>query len=66
MPILQNSIIFNVQGIPAKNLLKEVSSYDTVGNAYFCLVIHALPAGWRSAMPAAACVTATAFFSELL
>ncbi|KAL3157303.1 hypothetical protein ABBQ38_001533 [Trebouxia sp. C0009 RCD-2024] len=34
-------------GIPAKHLLKEVSSYDTVGNAYFCLVIHALPAGWR-------------------
>ncbi|KAG2427338.1 hypothetical protein HXX76_012533 [Chlamydomonas incerta] len=28
-------------------LLKEVSSYDTVGNAYFSLTIHALPAGWR-------------------
>jgi uncharacterized SAM-binding protein YcdF (DUF218 family) len=24
-----------------------VSSYDTVGNAYFSLAIHALPAGWR-------------------
>lgn len=35
------------KGVPAKHLLKEVSSYDTVGNAYFSLVIHALPAGWR-------------------
>jgi hypothetical protein len=25
----------------------QVSSYDTVGNAYFGLTIHALPAGWR-------------------
>lgn len=36
-----------MQGIPAKNLWKEVSSYDTVGNAYFALAIHAVPAGWR-------------------
>ncbi|DBA72362.1 TPA: hypothetical protein ACH3X2_010515 [Trebouxia sp. C0005] len=35
------------QGVPAKHVLKEVSSYDTVGNAYFSLVIHALPADWR-------------------
>lgn len=27
--------------------LQEVSSYDTVGNAYFSLTIHALPSGWR-------------------
>ncbi|GMH33459.1 hypothetical protein BSKO_01293 [Bryopsis sp. KO-2023] len=29
------------------SILKEVSSYDTVGNAYFGLAIHALPAKWR-------------------
>lgn len=34
-------------GVPNKHLLKEVSSYDTVGNAYFSLVIHAIPAKWR-------------------
>ncbi|KAI8465339.1 MAG: DUF218 domain-containing protein [Monoraphidium minutum] len=28
-------------------LLKEASSFDTVGNAYFALTIHAIPAGWR-------------------
>ncbi len=33
--------------VPAADLLKETSSYDTVGNAYFALTIHALPAGWR-------------------
>lgn len=59
----QISAMSNVQGVPAKNLLKEVSSYDTVGNAYFFLVIHALPAGWRSAMPAAAYLTACFFVS---
>ncbi|GLI64517.1 hypothetical protein VaNZ11_007786 [Volvox africanus] len=35
------------QGADAATLLKEVSSYDTVGNAYFSLTIHAIPAGWR-------------------
>ena len=25
----------------------QVSSFDTVGNAYFALTIHAIPAGWR-------------------
>lgn len=33
--------------VPAAHLLKETSSYDTVGNAYFALTMHALPAGWR-------------------
>lgn len=33
--------------VPAAHLLKETSSYDTVGNAYFSLTMHALPAGWR-------------------
>ncbi|GBF93965.1 hypothetical protein Rsub_06214 [Raphidocelis subcapitata] len=35
------------KGADAGALLKEVSSYDTVGNAYFALTIHAIPAGWR-------------------
>ncbi|EFJ48232.1 hypothetical protein VOLCADRAFT_104906, partial [Volvox carteri f. nagariensis] len=35
------------RGADADLLLKEVSSYDTVGNAYFSLTIHAVPAGWR-------------------
>ncbi|KAG2432291.1 hypothetical protein HYH02_013014 [Chlamydomonas schloesseri] len=35
------------RGADPQLLLKEVSSYDTVGNAYFSLTIHALPAGWR-------------------
>jgi len=34
-------------GLPAGRLLKEVSSYDTVGNAFFALTIHAIPARWR-------------------
>lgn len=35
------------QGCDPASLLKEVSSYDTVGNAYFSLTIHSIPAGWR-------------------
>lgn len=35
------------RGVLPRALLKEVSSYDTVGNAFFSLTIHALPAGWR-------------------
>ncbi|GFH14157.1 DUF218 domain-containing protein [Haematococcus lacustris] len=35
------------RGLPVDRILKEVSSYDTVGNAFFSLTIHALPAGWR-------------------
>lgn len=26
---------------------QEVASFDTVGNAYMSLCIHAIPAGWR-------------------
>jgi len=33
--------------VPATRLFKEVSAYDTVGNAYFCLSIHAIPAQWQ-------------------
>ncbi|KAK9803666.1 hypothetical protein WJX72_009662 [[Myrmecia] bisecta] len=35
------------QGVPGLRLLKEVSSYDTVGNGYFALTIHSIPSGWR-------------------
>jgi hypothetical protein len=34
-------------GLPAAHLLKETSSYDTVGNGYFAATMHAVPAGWR-------------------
>lgn len=27
--------------------MQEVSSFDTVGNAYFSLCIHAVPMAWR-------------------
>jgi len=33
--------------IPASCILKESSSYDTVGNGYFSALIHAVPAGWK-------------------
>jgi uncharacterized SAM-binding protein YcdF (DUF218 family) len=35
------------RGVPSRDVLKETQSYDTVGNAYFSLTIHALPARWR-------------------
>ncbi|CAG9461966.1 unnamed protein product [Pedinophyceae sp. YPF-701] len=35
------------RGVPASAILREVSSYDTIGNAYFSIVIHALPRGFR-------------------
>ena len=38
-----------MQGADAQQLLKEASSYDTVGNGYFAMTIHAIPAGWRQA-----------------
>lgn len=34
-------------GLPATRILKEISSYDTVGNAFFSLTIHAIPGRWR-------------------
>jgi len=33
--------------VPPRDLLKETSSYDTVGNAYFSVSMHVVPAGWR-------------------
>ena len=38
-----------LKGADARSLLKEASSYDTIGNGYFALTIHAVPAGWRCA-----------------
>lgn len=35
------------QGVEPLSIFKEVSSHDTVGNAYFAMTIHALPAGWK-------------------
>ena len=35
-------------GVPSSRLLKEQASYDTVGNAWFSVTTHALPAGWRA------------------
>ena len=35
-------------GVAASFLLKEQASYDTVGNAWFSVTTHALPAGWRA------------------
>ena len=35
------------EGVPAAALLKETSSYDTQGNAFFACVQHAAPLRWR-------------------
>lgn len=37
----------HAHGVPFEALFKEVSSYDTVGNAWFSMLEHAAPAGWR-------------------
>ena len=37
-----------LQGVKDNQILKEVASYDTIGNAYFAATIHAIPATWRS------------------
>ena len=36
------------EGIAAKYLYKETSSYDTIGNAYFSLIGFAIPRKWRT------------------
>lgn len=33
--------------VPSLNILKESSSYDTVGNGYFSAMIHAVPSQWK-------------------
>ena len=34
------------EGAEAAAVFKEVSSADTIGNAYFSLAVHCLPRGW--------------------
>lgn len=34
-------------GVAPHSLLKETSSFDTVGNGFFGLLLHAVPRGWR-------------------
>lgn len=36
--------------VPASALLKDAASMDTIGNAYFSLMLHAAPRGWRSVL----------------
>lgn len=36
------------RGVPALDILKETSSYDTVGNGYFSATMHAVPANWTN------------------
>jgi uncharacterized SAM-binding protein YcdF (DUF218 family) len=36
--------------VPAQQLLRETSSYDTIGNGYFAAVIHAIPRRWQQIM----------------
>ena len=40
----------SAQGAESGRLLKEASSYDTIGNGYFAMTIHAIPANWRCAL----------------
>ena len=35
------------RGVQSDKILKEWSSFDTIGNAYFSLVVHALPLQWK-------------------
>ena len=39
--------ILRMKGAEPALLLKEASSYDTIGNGFFAMTIHAIPAGWR-------------------
>jgi len=39
---------FEDEGIMKEQMLKEVASYDTIGNGYFATTIHALPAQWQT------------------
>ena len=36
--------------VPAQQLLRETSSYDTIGNGYFAAAIHAIPRQWKHVM----------------
>jgi uncharacterized SAM-binding protein YcdF (DUF218 family) len=38
------------RGADPRHILMETASYDTIGNAYFSRVIHAIPRGFRRAL----------------
>lgn len=38
------------RGADPRRILMEAASYDTIGNAYFARVIHAIPLGFRRAL----------------
>jgi hypothetical protein len=40
-------VLLTQHGLSAQRILKESASADTVGNAYFTLTAHALPAQWK-------------------
>jgi hypothetical protein len=46
--LIRISIFFFNEGLPATSILKEVSSFDTIGNGYFSATIHALPQRWKA------------------
>ena len=39
--------LMRCHGVPPLSILKESSSYDTVGNGYFSSMIHAVPSRWK-------------------
>ncbi len=49
-PIIESAAEANYlmrRGVPPARILMETASYDTIGNAYFSLVIHVLPRRFR-------------------
>lgn len=38
------------KGIPGDAILKDTSSMDTIGNAYFSLTTHAVPKNWKNVL----------------
>lgn len=49
-PVLESKAAadyLRARGVPPERLWTETSSYDTVGNAFFCRVIHTDPRGLR-------------------
>ena len=38
------------RGVAPEHILKDTASMDTIGNAYMCLVMHAVPRNWRKVL----------------
>ena len=55
---LTSSHKLHEQGVAPADIVKETSSYDTVGNAYFAATIHCIPAGWRHELQTLPCMIA--------